>query len=256
VEVVGLTVAVALAVGGWIVNGWLARRGARRGLRVEYLLSAYRTLDAVSNRETITADQARELEGAIADVFLLGNERQVELARQFSDEFAQSGGGNTTALLEDLRIDLRRELLLGDAGERTTWLRVEPGTTWTAASARVIAGLAEAARRPVPSPRGQVHHREERPSSDSLRDIEEAYEGLASLVVDLVPDVSDAADPILEAARSGDLSAQSSNTLEGLSIMYQLAVGDRRGVSQDQRDEFLTLTNAAGYALRNEIERS
>jgi hypothetical protein len=127
-ELLGLAVAVSVAVGGWIVNGVLARRSARRDLRVAYLLSAYRALDGASNRAEMTTSHAHAIESAVADIILLGNDRQVELANAFSKAFADDGRADTSALLEALRADLRKELLLGDAGPRRSWLRIESGT--------------------------------------------------------------------------------------------------------------------------------
>ena len=65
---------VALAVTGYVLTNRLAQRDKRREVRVEYLLSAFRRLDACGNRLIdLNADYARQLETALADIALLGS---------------------------------------------------------------------------------------------------------------------------------------------------------------------------------------
>lgn len=107
-EALALAIAVVTAIGGWVVNGILARRATRRDLRVTFLLSAYRSLDAASNRPLKTAALREQLENAIADITLIGKEDQVRLATDFARTFAATGGADTSELLEALRSDLRK----------------------------------------------------------------------------------------------------------------------------------------------------
>jgi len=90
VEVAALFVGIALGVGGWIASGVLARRDARRTLRVEFLISAYRRLDAASNR-SMSPEGEREIELATSDIQLFGSTSTIELANEFVREFASNG---------------------------------------------------------------------------------------------------------------------------------------------------------------------
>jgi hypothetical protein len=106
------------------------RENARRSQRVDYLLSAYRSMIRAAHRALeFDSTVRREFEDAIADVILLGDADQVELARQVSTELAQRGGVPVDALLVSLRRQLRTELDLSvDELEAIPVLRVEsPG---------------------------------------------------------------------------------------------------------------------------------
>jgi hypothetical protein len=93
-------------------------------MRIEYLLSAYRQLERVTNREP-TKEHGRAIEEAVADVYLLGTPKQVELVADFAKNFAQAGGADLNNLLMDLRKSLRRELLLEDDDSNSVSLRIE-----------------------------------------------------------------------------------------------------------------------------------
>jgi hypothetical protein len=118
-----IVVGVFVAVAGWLVNAYFARRAVRRNLRIEYLLSAYRRLEHASNRDMTEAHDAA-LEGAVSDIQLLGSPQQVELATTFARAFAADQRADTEPLLEDLRASLRRELQLEPVPPQRMWLRI------------------------------------------------------------------------------------------------------------------------------------
>ena len=131
---IAIAVGVAIAVSGWIASGILARRSHRRQMRTEFLLSAYRRLDAASKRP-LTSARREDLESALADIQLLGTAAHVALAQKFVTEFASSKEADTTAILRALRISLRRELLLDDVAPELKFLRVKEGDDWAEHSA-------------------------------------------------------------------------------------------------------------------------
>lgn len=137
-EGVAIVVGAVIAVGGWIVSGWLARRSVRRQMRVEFLLSAYRRLEAASNRAT-TEGHAQAIESALSDVQLLGTHEQVRLVDEFSRVFAATGTADSGPLLEELRRALRDELLLEELVPRRTWLRITSEGQWAEKEASVKA---------------------------------------------------------------------------------------------------------------------
>ena len=137
----GWIVAAVIAAGGWITSGYLARRADRRKVRTEYLLSAYRRLDAMSNRD-MTVQHEDDLESAVSDIQLLGTPEQVRLAEELARDFADARTADTGPLLEALRVDLRKELRLDPVEPRRIWLRVNRGARWAEETAMIRARLA------------------------------------------------------------------------------------------------------------------
>lgn len=115
---------VAVAVVGWLVNEYFSRRAARRNLRIEYLLSAFRRLEYASNRRMTLAHQAA-VEEAVSDIQLLGSPDQVRQAIEFAQEFAGNQQADTEPLLLDLRASLRKELQLEAVPPKRVWLRFD-----------------------------------------------------------------------------------------------------------------------------------
>jgi len=92
-------------------------------MRVEYLLGAYRRLEGARNRP-MTAIEDEAVETAVAEIQLLGSPSQVRLADQFARAFSESGEADTEPLRQDLRVSLRRELLLEGVPPKRVWLRI------------------------------------------------------------------------------------------------------------------------------------
>jgi hypothetical protein len=127
-QVITILTSTLLALLGWII-GYVAtvrrdRLSKRRDLRTSYLLDAYRRLEGAGNRREPSREDEKALESAVADIQLLGSPEQVHLARQFALEFAGSGKASLDPLLESLRLDLRKELVLPPLDERITYLRI------------------------------------------------------------------------------------------------------------------------------------
>jgi hypothetical protein len=123
-QVIATAVVAVVAIAGWWVVNAQQRRAVRRNMRIEYLLNAYRQLERVTNREP-TKEHGRAIEEAVADVYLLGTPKQVELVADFAKNFAQAGGADLNNLLMDLRKSLRRELLLEADESDSVSLRIE-----------------------------------------------------------------------------------------------------------------------------------
>jgi len=101
-------------IAGWGVTYVLSlkksARDKKREVITEYLINAWRTLESASNRSDISYNV--KLETAIADIQLLGTQKQIELAQQFAVQMSQTGRGDSLELLIQLREDLRKELKL------------------------------------------------------------------------------------------------------------------------------------------------
>jgi hypothetical protein len=91
---------------------WRDRRNAQRARRIEHLVSAYQRLIEASQRDSLTPDQAKNVEDAVSDVLLLGQRAEVEAASAFIENWALRGSTDMKPLLTALRASLRAELHL------------------------------------------------------------------------------------------------------------------------------------------------
>jgi hypothetical protein len=85
----------------------------RSDMRIQHLLSAYRTLTDRAEREApTTAAEARDFEQSLADIQLLGSSEQVKMVLEMALAMEAEGTGSVDDLLMSLRDDLRKELRL------------------------------------------------------------------------------------------------------------------------------------------------
>ena len=117
-------------------------------ISIEFLVEAYRRLDAASNRP-MDRPAADGLEQAVRDIWLFGSSDQMELAEQFTEAFTKTGSGDTEPLLRTLRSTLRSELLLPSAPDRRQWLRISLGEGWGQAPERLGVSRPEGDRGPL-----------------------------------------------------------------------------------------------------------
>jgi hypothetical protein len=92
----------------------------RREMVTNHLVSAYRKLEAACNTQK-GSSHFRELDGALADMQLLGSEKQIALAHEFMKEF--SGNGDLGAVLAQLRNELRQEIGLDSTASKLLFFR-------------------------------------------------------------------------------------------------------------------------------------
>lgn len=117
-----------VAVIGWFVahqfNVYRDRRSKRRDMIAQYLLEAYRRLEAAANREK-TDEQAYAFESAIADIQLLGSSDEISTTVTYLLAHAAGGGALIDDVLCLLRNDLRKELGLSPADGKPLIFRFE-----------------------------------------------------------------------------------------------------------------------------------
>ena len=121
-----------VAIVGWLVGHKLNtrrdRQNKRREIRVQYLIEAYRCLEAGSCRDLVpNTDFSRRFESAIADIQLFGTKGQAEMAKELAEGMASQENPSGTCLLISLREALRRELGLVPLNTKPIHLRIEPG---------------------------------------------------------------------------------------------------------------------------------
>lgn len=102
-------------VGGFVVHRLTLTREsltARRTQRVAFLLAAYRKLIDASERRDLSPQHRDNLEGALADIMLLGGEEEIGAADSFQRDFAEEKDASLTPVIKSLRTSLRNELSL------------------------------------------------------------------------------------------------------------------------------------------------
>jgi hypothetical protein len=114
---------------GWYVAHRLTvardRKNKLIDLRNEYLMSIYRKMERTMGK-TITREMADEIEIALTDIQLLGDAKQVQIAKQFIKDYGSKnlGGINIGVLTESIRCDIRRDLGLDTIVEPVDHLRL------------------------------------------------------------------------------------------------------------------------------------
>jgi hypothetical protein len=99
-------------------------------LRVQHLIDCWRKIEKASvvDRSPSSKDKRNSLydglEDAVASIMLLGTEKEVELARNFSRELAEKRTSSADELLNALRASLRAELGLKSVADMNIFLRM------------------------------------------------------------------------------------------------------------------------------------
>jgi hypothetical protein len=110
-----LLVTTFVALSGWVIVHYFNSKrdllNKRRELRVQYLIEAYRRLEAASHANNLK-ERRLDVESAIADIQLFGTPQQIQLAVKFAKELSEKKIASLDELLTDLRKDLRAELEL------------------------------------------------------------------------------------------------------------------------------------------------
>jgi hypothetical protein len=258
VAVVGLLI----AAGTWLVNGFIARRAVRRQTRVEYLLSAYRRLEAASNRD-MTQPHEEAIESAISDIQLLGTVGQVELADQFAKQFASDRTADAEPLLENLRRTLRKELSLGTLGPRRTWLRISSTATWETTGAKVRArvlpkpGQATASEPRNSTELSELFDSKDDPSTIVLAAFDQVDYVLRDLAHNYVgANISPGVPVAPLAVDQGLITPATAEALDGLRVMRNLAAHGSGDVDEAKAREFVALADAVLYSIKRDAKQS
>ncbi len=119
---ISLFSAAVLALLAVALNSYLHDRQLRKTKRVDFLIQAYREIEAGSNWPNIPNKTAFERAGA--DIFLMGSPKQISLAEELMNSLGSNSGADTTELLQQLRHDLRIELGLERVGKKFRFLRL------------------------------------------------------------------------------------------------------------------------------------
>ncbi|MCK4912109.1 MAG: hypothetical protein KAS05_00120 [Candidatus Omnitrophica bacterium] len=108
-----IIIPILSALFGLIFGHWLNRRrnfeNKKREIRINYLIEAYRKLERGAIPNAKNFDKG-DFESAIADIQMLGNLEQVNIAYEFAIKATQGDGSKLQELLENLRMELRNEL--------------------------------------------------------------------------------------------------------------------------------------------------
>jgi hypothetical protein len=120
-------IAALIAILSWFVAHRLTasrdRENKRREQRIGYLIEAYRRLELCAHRGNHL--EFSKIESAVADIQLFGTTQQVKLVQTLTSEFASGGSASMDALLQDLRRDLRAELMLEVVPDKILHIRMQ-----------------------------------------------------------------------------------------------------------------------------------
>jgi hypothetical protein len=125
-----LLITTGVAILGWCVghalNARRDRNNKRREVRVQYLIEAYRGLEAGTCRGPIHGTEfGKRFESAIADIQLFGTSEQARIAKELATAIAtRQDNASATPLLLSLRNALRMELGLGEINEKPVQFRL------------------------------------------------------------------------------------------------------------------------------------
>ena len=109
----GVVVAAIAAVLAHRLTSRRDQANRRSDMRVEYLVSAYRTISDTAHRKLDpSSEHVRVFEQGLADIQLLGSKAQAEMAIAVGKQLANTGGADLDMLLLSLRDELRTELEL------------------------------------------------------------------------------------------------------------------------------------------------
>jgi hypothetical protein len=269
---------LAAILGGLLVHFATRRRDAeneRRRQRVDYLISAYRTLTHTAQRE-LSPERATAFEDALSDVVLFGNAEQIRLAGNTIESLAKGGEAPVDDLLVSFRTALRRELDLSsdnlslvplvrfrtaDARHHTP---LKAQQTWEVSVARTEAALALAAPVSNRDADRTLASAELKQQVQGLRELAQAAPGAAvvagygqvaaALKTVLDADYSDGRDaPELarDAADRGFVTTQLVETVDGLAVLKDLSRrdGGRTDLTVEQASDYIDLVAAALYVL-------
>lgn len=86
----------------------LYKREKKVELKTQYLINAWFKLEKASNRDNFELNYL--IEEAIAEIQLFGTSKQIMLAQEFVKKIGVKSRSSVLPLLEELRMDLRRQL--------------------------------------------------------------------------------------------------------------------------------------------------
>ena len=111
---INLIITILVTVIGWIVLYFHAIRTntllKKKEITIKYFSDAWSSLEKGSNRRDKKYNI--DIEVAIGQIQLFGTERQIELAQKLAFELSSNEECSTLELLNLLRDDLRKELML------------------------------------------------------------------------------------------------------------------------------------------------
>lgn len=121
------TVAILGWLAGHALNVQRDRQNKRRDIRVQYLIEAYRHLEAGTCRGPIHETEfGKGFESAIADIQLFGTDEQARMAKELATAIAtRQEHVSAGTLLMSLRNALRQELNLGAINEEPIHFRLK-----------------------------------------------------------------------------------------------------------------------------------
>ncbi len=116
---------VLAGIVGWLAVHWFSmsrdRRNKIRDLKTKYLIEVFQKFERNLHVPKLNKS---EMESALADIQLFGENEEIELAKKFMNDFTNQGGADLSELLELLRANLRKELKLEPPNSEMAFFRL------------------------------------------------------------------------------------------------------------------------------------
>ncbi len=128
--IIPLLITTCVAIIGWIVghnyNSSRDFQNKRHEIQIKYLIESYRRLESGASRGNICgSNYGGNFESAIADIQLLGSNKQAKMAKELAEDIASNNTrASTGPLLMSLRNTLRTELKLNKIDEEPVHFRL------------------------------------------------------------------------------------------------------------------------------------
>ena len=128
-EMIPILVPSLIVMVGWIVShqfaAWRDRANKRREQRVVYLLDAFRSLSKANHHPKLH-EVADDLERALYDMQLLGNEEQISEAQKLMQSLKDTNKADLDPALYAISKELRKDLGRRAYKGQFMWLKIFP----------------------------------------------------------------------------------------------------------------------------------
>jgi hypothetical protein len=126
-EILKIFITASTVVAGWVVGHYFTsmrdRRNKKRDLTIQHLINAYMVLTNEVTQRIQTPERKKLLEKIISEIQLFGSPEQVRMAKQLADDIVKKIDFEFDDLVNSLRNDLRKQLILPPIEGNVMWLR-------------------------------------------------------------------------------------------------------------------------------------
>lgn len=99
-------------------------KNKNREIKINYLIDTFRKAASAIHRDPMPAADKRKFEELVEDIQFLGTPLQIESISKFLEDYQKSNNqGDLEGLLNNIRVDIRKELMLDETKQKMRWFR-------------------------------------------------------------------------------------------------------------------------------------